>query len=49
MVRLCCRELDAPQTEEYEAVAHEYLQAQCDRTEYNRFAPPEFKAYTSIG
>lgn len=49
MVRLCTHDLDAQQSAEYEATAHEYLQALCDRTEYNRFAPPEFKDYTSIG
>ena len=49
MVRLHCRELDREQSAEYEASAHEYLQALCDRTEYNRFEPPEFKEYTSIG
>lgn len=49
MGKLFCRDLDAQQAAEYEATAHEYLQALCDRTEYNRFEPPEFKDYTSIG
>lgn len=49
MGRLFCRDLDAQQTAEYEATARDYLQALCDRTEYVRFDPPEFKEYTSIG
>lgn len=47
--RLCCRDFDAPQSDEYRAVDDEHRQRLSDRVEHNRFIPAQYKDHTTQG